>query len=146
MNLLAPLSRIVPILLGAYMAAKLVDMNIRETWRYLTPANWTMESTMFVVEMVFGIIVPFFMMLSGRIRRSPGGLVIAALLVVLGVALNRVNVFLVAFTPIYPKTSYFPAIGEIAVTAGLIAALIFLYRLTVTYFPVISVPSKVETA
>jgi Ni/Fe-hydrogenase subunit HybB-like protein len=45
----------------------------------------------------------------------------------------------VGFQPPYAETSYFPAIGEIAITAGLISTLMFIYRISVTYLPVLSV-------
>ena len=64
----------------------------------------------------------------------------AALLIVLGVAFNRINVFLVAYQPPYAVRSYFPSLGEIAVTVGLIATLMLVYRALVTYLPVISHP------
>ena len=40
----------------------------------------------------------------------------------------------------YPKAPYFPSVSEISVTAGLIATLMFLYRMAVTWLPVISAP------
>ena len=94
--------------------------------------------------MVFGLIVPFIMLLSARVRNTPGLLFIAALLIVLGVAFNRVNVFLVAYQPPYAATSYFPSIFEIAVTVGLISTLMLIYRLAVTYLPVITHPELTE--
>jgi len=48
------------------------------------------------------------------------------------------NVFMVSYTPPYMNERYFPAIGELAVTIGLISALIFIYRVFVMIFPVIS--------
>ena len=54
--------------------------------------------------------------------------------------LNRINVFLVAYQPPYAVKSYFPSFGEIAVTVGLIATLMLVYRALVTYLPVISHP------
>jgi len=146
MHVLGPLARFIPILLGAYLGFKVGDMAVRDTYVYLYPANWSVQSTMFVLEMVFGAILPFALLLSRRVRNSPRWLFWSALMVVLGVALNRANVFLVAFQPLYPQKNYFPAIGEFAVTIGLISLLIFCYRVIVTYFPVISLPGRVRTA
>jgi Ni/Fe-hydrogenase subunit HybB-like protein len=69
---------------------------------------------------------------------------VSALLVVMGVALNRVNVFLVAYQPPYETAPYFPSTGEFVVTIGLISALILVYRMIVTYLPVIAEPEKAE--
>ena len=62
----------------------------------------------------------------------------------LGVAGNRVNVFLVAYTPPFATHRYVPSVGEIAVTVGLIAGLVLLYRLLVTVLPVL--PAAEEEA
>jgi Ni/Fe-hydrogenase subunit HybB-like protein len=56
---------------------------------------------------------------------------------VLGVAGNRINVFLVAYSPPYATHRYVPSVGEVAVTVGLIAALVLLYRVLVTVLPVL---------
>ncbi|MCK4341017.1 MAG: Ni/Fe-hydrogenase cytochrome b subunit [Phycisphaerae bacterium] len=144
MHILSKLAKYIPVLLGAYLGFKIGDMAIRGSYVYL--GEGSTQSTMFIIEMVFGVIVPFVMLLSARVRNSPGWLFLASLLVVLGVALNRINVFLVAFMPLYPVKSYFPAIGEIAVTIGLVSLLMFLYRVVVTYFPVITHPGKVRAA
>jgi Ni/Fe-hydrogenase subunit HybB-like protein len=78
------------------------------------------------------------MLLLPRVRNSINGLFTAALLVVFGVVLNRINVFLVAYQPLYPTKTYFPSIMEIGVTVGLASVLILAYRWFVMTFPVIS--------
>jgi len=140
LDLLRSLARYVPVLLGVYIAFKVGDLLIRESHVYL--ADGSAQSVMFLSEVVFGLITPFVMFLSVRVRRSARWLLIASLLIVLGVALNRVNVFLTAYQPPYAVKAYFPSIGEFIVTAGLISALILLYRLVVTYFPVITQPVR----
>ena len=144
MDILSSLAKYVPVLLGIYLAFKIGDMVIRES--YVLLLEGSVQSLMFTIEMVFGLIVPFAMLLSPKVRNSPKWLFWAALLIVLGVALNRVNVFLVAYQPLYPVKSYFPAIGEFAVTIGLVSLLMFIYRVIVTYFPVITHPGKVSAA
>ncbi|MCO6435571.1 MAG: Ni/Fe-hydrogenase cytochrome b subunit [Phycisphaerae bacterium] len=142
MNVLSPLARYIPVLLGIYLAVKLSDLAIREAFGFL--GEGSVQSTMFIVEMLFGVVLPFVMLLSDRVRRNPKLLLTAALLVVLGVAMNRVNVFLTAYSPPYAVKAYFPSVGEIAVTVGLISLLMLCYRALVTYFPVISQPAKAK--
>jgi len=77
-----------------------------------------------------------------RLRQSVTGLFTAASMVIFGVALNRINVFLVAYRPPYASSVYFPSIFEIMVTVGLIAALVLVYRALVMTFPVISIPAE----
>jgi Ni/Fe-hydrogenase subunit HybB-like protein/Fe-S-cluster-containing dehydrogenase component len=136
MEILSPLSRIVPILLGIYLAFKVGDIAIRDTYPYLVDGSF--ESVMFLVEMIAGIIIPLTLLFFRKIRNNSRWLFISSMLIILGVALNRVNVFITAYSPPYAEKPYFPALAEIAVTVGLIAGLIFCYRLVVTIFPVLS--------
>lgn len=140
MNLLAPLARMVPVTLGLYMALKIGDMAIRESYVYLLDGS--VASLMYWVEMGLGVILPFALLMSVKVRRSPALLFICATLVVLGVALNRVNVFLVAYSPPFSQAGYFPAVGEIAVTAALISTLVLVYRFVVLNFPVLEAHDK----
>jgi len=122
------------------LAFKLGDMAIRGSYVYLTPDHWTYLSTLFVIEMAFGVILPFVMMLSSKVRNDKRLLFIAALLIVLGVAFNRLNVMVFAYQPPYATKTYFPSFDEFAVTIGLVCCLMLIYRAIVTYLPVISHP------
>jgi Ni/Fe-hydrogenase subunit HybB-like protein len=95
-----------------------------------------------MLEVVLGVIIPLRMFFSEKVLNSRLLLFIAASLVVFGVFLNRINNFLVAYTPPYALNKYFPSIGEISVTIGFIAILVLLYRVIVMFFPVISIPDK----
>ncbi len=135
MKRLTPLTKITAVLLGIYMALKLGDMFVRGTYIYLLDGSYQTNS--FIAEMVLGVMAPWCMLLSKKIRESKRGIFIAATMIVLGVVLNRVNVFIVGYTPPVSQTAYFPAPGEILVTLGFIAALMFVYRFVVTYLPVL---------
>lgn len=137
-DVLSRLGGIVAPILGVYLAFKLGDMFIRETFVYLQV--FTTESIMWTAEVVLGIVIPLRMFLSRAVLKSPPLLFTASTLVILGVALNRINNFVVAYTPPYSFSSYFPSIGEISVTLGFIALLVLMYRAYVMIFPVISVP------
>jgi Ni/Fe-hydrogenase subunit HybB-like protein len=56
------------------------------------------------------------------------------------------NVFVVGYRPPISEANYSPAIGEILVTVGLIAALMFLYRAIVTVLPVLNKPEQEVSA
>ena len=94
-------------------------------------------SNSFLVELGMGALLPWVLLFFNGIRTSPGGLFTACSLVVGGVILNRINVFMVGFTPPLSSEPYFPAVGEICVTLGLIACLMFLYRVAVTFLPIL---------
>ena len=144
MEILAPLSKYTVFFTGLYLATKITDLLVRGSYNLL--AEGSVQSYSFIVEMVFGLIIPFVMLMSERVRNTPRLLFTAALLIVLGVAWNRVNVFLIAYQPPYAVKSYFPSIFEVAVTVGLIATLMLIYRLAVTYLPVISHPDAARAA
>ncbi len=139
-DVLSSLARFVGPLLGIYLAFKIGDMFIRESFVYLAELNTA--SIMFTIEMVVGVIIPLRMFLSPAVRASSAGLFIASILVIFGVLLNRFNNFVIAYDPPYTDTSYFPSIGEIAVTLGFVALEILLFRAFVMIFPIISQPVK----
>ena len=135
MSVLTPLSRFIVVLLGLYAGAKLADLVIRGAYVHLLHFN--LQTVMFLIEMLGGVLIPLFMLSSPRVRRSPRLLFLACMAVVLGVALNRINVFLVAFQPPFATTGYFPSLIEILLTSGLIAGLVYVYRTIVMILPVL---------
>jgi Ni/Fe-hydrogenase subunit HybB-like protein len=140
MEILGPLSRWTILTLGTYMAVKIGDMIVRGTYVYLL--DGTAQSNAFIIEVLFGVIVPWLMLLSPSVRSSRGLLFSAATMIVLGVLINRINVFTVAYKAPVTHTSYFPSVPEIAITVGLIATLMFLYRIVVTWLPVIGAQKR----
>jgi len=140
MHILSRLGSMIAPILGIYLAFKIGDMFIRETFVYLGEFNTA--SVMFTIEILFGVVIPLRMFLSPKVLKSPPLLFTASALVVFGVLLNRINNFVVAYTPPYSTGSYFPSFGEISVTVGFAAMLVLAYRFIVLNFPVISLPGK----
>lgn len=140
-RILRDLANMVAPLLGIYLAFKIGDVVIRQTFVYLTEI--TVESVMFTIELLIGVIIPLRMLLSPKVTRSETGLFIASFLIVIGVLLNRMNNFLIAYTPPYQFNTYFPSIGEISVTLGFIALEILFFRWMVMIFPIVSVPEVI---
>jgi Ni/Fe-hydrogenase subunit HybB-like protein len=138
MHVLSPLARLILLTLGIYMIAKFADLLIRDAYVYLFDGSF--ESWMYLGEIFFGGFLPMLMLLSDRVRRSPNLLLTSSALVVLGVAFNRINVFIVAYHPPYAEKAYYPSFGEIFFTVGMIAALMLVYRAAVTIFPIL--PAK----
>ena len=139
-HVLTGLARMVAPLLGIYLAFKIGDMVIRQTFVYLN--EFSTASVMFVIEVVLGIVVPLRIFMSPKLTKSPLGLFIGSALVIFGVLLNRINNFIVAYTPPYHFHTYFPSIGEISVTLGFVAMEILLFRAAVMIFPIVSVPQQ----
>jgi Ni/Fe-hydrogenase subunit HybB-like protein len=133
MNVLSPLGRMIPFLLTVYLGTKFIDMVTRGSYVYL--AEGSLQSYTWMAEILLGVLIPGVIFMAHRLRRQPAWLFTAASLVVLGVVLNRINVFIIGYQPVYADGPYVPAIPEILVTIGLISLLVLLYRLFVFIFP-----------
>lgn len=115
-------------------------MLVRGTTVYLF--NGTAQSNAFLLEMTLGVILPFVLLCFRAVRHSPRWLFISSMCIVLGVVLNRVNVFLIGYSPQSATQPYWPAAGEFALTAGCVAGLMFLYRLAVNHLPILPASEK----
>jgi len=139
-TLLSSIARYTPILLAVYLAVRIVDLTLRGAWQFVMEGS--VQSWMFAIEILGGVILPLVLLSLTRVRNSISGLFSSALMVVLGVVLNRINVFLIAYRPLYPEKIYFPSWMEIGVTLGLFSGMILVYRWFAMTFPVISVHSE----
>ena len=144
MEVLGGLAKWVPVFLAFYLALKIGDLLIRGSYVYLGQVS--LVSTMFVIELVFGLVLPLAMFLSPRVRKSPRWLAVAAVLVMFGVFVNRTNVYWIGYHPARATYMYFPSLAEWGVVAGSLAALIFCWRVIATFFPVISLPGAPDLA
>jgi len=137
-KVLSSIARYTPVLLGVYLAMKIGDLTLRNAWPYVFEGS--LQSFMYMIELGVGVVTPMVLLSMPRVRHSISGLFTTAAMVIGGVALNRINVFLIAYKPLYAEKTYFPSAFEIAVTLGLIATLVLVYRFLVMTFPVITVP------
>src|SRR4029077_11391852 len=88
----------------------------------------------FAAEILLGGMLPLVLLAHRPLRHRPDALFVAALLAVLGVTYNRMNVVLFAMTfrgrmPWRAPEGYAPSIVEWGISIGLIAATIFLFGL-----------------
>jgi Ni/Fe-hydrogenase subunit HybB-like protein len=143
MGVLSRLTRFTVLALGAYLALKIGDLIARGAYVHLLDGSGA--SIAFLAEVGLGGVLPWALLLAPGVRASRRGLFTASLLVVGGVLLNRVNVFITAFAPPFADHAYYPAVGEILVTLGCAATIMFLYRVGVTFLPVLSA-RKIEEA
>ncbi len=91
-----------------------------------------LNSVLFWVEVLGGVVLPMGLLFLPQVRRSRKALFRAALLVVLGVVLNRFNVSFFAFS----AAPYVPTWMEWAITLGITSAAILFYDFFVRHFPV----------
>jgi len=135
MDLLTPLARTIPWFIGAYAVVKFGDLAFR--FDQLDFLAYPAATTSLAVEILLGVVAPFLLLLNKAVRRSMGWLFLAVALIIFGVVLNRINVFLVSYTPPYSTRAYFPSVGEIAMTFAIVSSILFCYRFFVTFFPIL---------
>ncbi len=92
----------------------------------------------FLVEVGL-LVVAGAMLLSEERRNQPVWQVRAAILMLLGGIVHRVNTYLVAFRP-GSNFSYFPAVPELLITFGIIAAEVAIYIAVVKTLPILQGP------
>ena len=143
-GMLNSLAKYVPFFLGLYLSARIADMLIRRSYVHLTEGS--AQSVSFVIEILFGLVVPLVMIVSGPVRRSPPWLRLACLMNMLGVILNRANVYQIGYRPPFTEKVYYPSLTEWAVTIGSVAAIFFLWRAGAIFLPIVSQPAKLKTA
>ena len=146
MPILAKLAKVTGVALLVYLVLKIQDILGYKLVPYLFTFNT--EGILYWVEILVGIIAPIALILYPRVRNSTRGQFVAALLVVLGFILNRMNVSITAIER-YSGTSYFPSWMEISVTLMVVAIGFAAFRLAVKYLAVFPekrrMPAQPET-
>ena len=136
--LLAGMGRLLAFALWIYLAFRVADMAYRGR---LTSVLDSGKAALLLLEILPGVLIPACLLSSGRLRNHAGVLFAAALLVVLGIVFNRINVVWLAL--IVPGAAvYIPSLLEILITVSIIAALVFFFTLAVKTLPVF--PSEAE--
>src|SRR4029453_7827240 len=107
--------------------------------------------TAFAAEILLGGVLPLVLLARKALRQRADVLFVAALLTVVGVAYNRMNVVLFAMTfrgrmPWFAPESYAPSVVEWGVSIGLIAATSFLFGLGARMMPVLPKAEVAHTA
>jgi len=123
-----------------YFAFRLGDMALRNQ---LSGAFAGRLGMTFAAEILIGGALPLVLLARRSLRQRADVLFFAALLAVLGVTYNRMNVVLFAMTfrgrmPWRAPESYAPSIVEWGISIGLIAATIFLFGLAARLMPILS--------
>jgi len=130
--MLASLSKVALWVALFFVAFRVVDILIRGRLGAL--ASW--YGLAVVLELGLLVAGALILMSDAR-RRNPGQQVMAGLLLVVGGAVYRFNVYLVGFRP-GSNWSYFPAVPELLITFGIVALEIALYVAAVKTFPILA--------
>jgi formate dehydrogenase iron-sulfur subunit len=126
--------------LFVYLVFRLGDMAVRGQFGGAFSGSLGVA---FAAEILLGGIVPLVLLATRAFRQRADVLFIASLLVVLGVAYNRMNVVIFAMNfrgrmPWDVAERYMPSIVEWGISIGLIAATIFLFGLAARLMPVLT--------
>ena len=127
LDLLEDLARGIVAVLALYLVVKLQDLLGRGAFPLLFTRS--PEAFLFQVELVFGVVMPMALLAVRTVRRDPAGLFCGALLTILGLILNRLNVCITGLQGAMGReyflepgmgAAYFPSFMELSVTASLV--------------------------
>jgi len=139
--LLSELARVIVVVLALYFTVRVQDLMARDALQYVFTATY--QSAMFLVEIVLGVLLPFGLLLSRRVRESKTGLFYSAALVLLGFVAHRMNTAITSMEH-WPDRLYIPSVQEFAVTLGLAAFGFTAFAVVARYFNVFGEAPHVE--
>ena len=116
-----------------YLIIKIVDLTNRGVLGLAF--SGTFEANWFLIEMIFGIIIPIVIAFTG-FSNTRSGLFTFGLLVSCGVVLNRMNVVITGMIR-STGVSYVPSLWEFTVSAGLVAMGVLAYCFIVENFRIL---------
>ena len=142
-HLLEKLAKGLPIALGIYALLKFGELAVAGELGLLFTSG--IMSMLFWAEILIGVVTPIVWFSIKKNRTSPNGLLIGAIIVIVGMILNRFNVSWFAvkhpdplfYLPTFMgNVKYFPTLPEVAVSIGIFSAGILAFGLLAKYFPV----------
>lgn len=133
-DILAGLAKGTAVTLLIYLVVRLGDIMAKGSMGLAFAGDTA--GTLFLIEIIGGAVLPMILLGLPAVRQSVAALFCTQLLVIGGIVLNRFNVNFLAQGG--GSGSYFPSWMEIAITVGLIALLLFMYRVSAIKLPVFS--------
>ena len=148
-HLLEKLARGIPFVLGFYLVVRFVQLFLAGDMQYLFSGG--LMSLLFWVEILVGAVLPIIVFSLRSVRRSPQGLLIASIILLLGMILNRFDVswFSVrhpdplTYVPAFMSSvHYTPSLPEMLISAGIFSGGLLAFGLAVKYLPVFESAEK----
>ena len=118
LNILSGIGKGIPCILGLYLVLKLADLIVAGEIGLIFTAY--PQNLLWWGEMIIGVILPMILFSISRVRQSRNGVFWSALLVIIGLVINRFNVSMLALA-IRPGFTYSPHWMEVAISAALVA-------------------------
>ena len=129
------------VLLVIYLALLVADFIRLEKWNFL--ANDPTAAAWFGAEVAIGVVIPIILLAFRKVRESAAGVRAGAILAVIGVFLNRLNVTVVGFL-LQSKAHYFPTWQEISITLMILAIGMIFFITFAKLFPVFQKPNNLN--
>jgi len=142
-HLLEKLARAIPYILGLYLILKFAQLAFSGKLALLVTSGWM--SLLFWTEILVSCVIPMILFSLKRVRQSARGLLAGAIILLLGMILNRFDVSWFAVKHSNPITyvptfmnqvHYFPSLPEVAISVGIFSAGILAFGLIAKYLPV----------
>lgn len=132
-DVLADIGRVLLVVLVLYALLKAYDFYGRGVWSaFFLPR---METWLFWLEILTGVIAPIILLSIRKIRLSTRGLYFAAVCTIFGFLLNRLNISTTGFVA-SSGANYFPSWMEIAVTLALVSTGFFIFAMAARYLSI----------
>jgi len=119
--------------LSLYLVLKIADLFLHGGWHLVMTGSW--ESWLYLAELFLTAVLPVGLLLIPRSRYSPGGVGMAALSAIFGLALNRLDVGIFGYFQ-DAGAVYFPSLIEWAVGLGVVAAAILVFLFAAENLPI----------
>jgi Ni/Fe-hydrogenase subunit HybB-like protein len=132
-RLLGSLGRVAAWLTIAFLAIRVADLGYRG--RLALAFVPDRHAAFFLLEVVL-FAVPAALLLGRKGRTDPGRQLLSGVLLLVAGGLYRFDAYLIAFDPGHGYR-YFPSVGELLVSAGIVAAEVLLYVVIVKTFPIL---------
>jgi Ni/Fe-hydrogenase subunit HybB-like protein len=135
--LLRDLAKMMIGVLLVYFTLRGIDLLRRDALGFLLDGSF--ETMMWYLEVTLMLVVPLVLFNIRNWGRSRQGLFFSAISVVLGFVTNRLNVTMTSFESYYQNNfgvTYFPGIGELAVTIAIVTTGFVVFALAVKYLPI----------
>ena len=152
LHLLEKLARAIPFVLGLYLIIRFSQLTLAGDLQYLFSGG--LMSILFWTEITIGSLVPLILFSLARIRRSPNGLLISAIILLAGMILDRFDVSWFAvrhpdplsYIPTFMANNahYVPSLPEISISVGIFSFGILAFGMAAKYLPLFDEESGPE--
>lgn len=136
------LARAIPVALVPYLLLRILDVTWQDGW--VAAFRYPLQGASFLLEMLL-LLAPTLLLLGARPAIGTTGAFFAALSVVLGVVLNRLNVCWIGMLP-SAEVPYVPSWQEIVITSNLLSYGIVLFGLAARYLPLFDDPHSIAAS